>query len=123
MSHIVKSKVEMKNKGCLLKAAEALGLQHLGNKTHTLYNRQTAAGHGFKLPDWKYAVVINTDTGEAKYDNYGGAWGKQVELDKLVQEYSLRVAEEQALMSGFTSERQLQENGDIELNMTALVSN
>lgn len=122
MSHIVKCKVEMKNEGCLNKAISALGLQNLGNKVHDLWNGQKAQGIGVKLPEWSYPVVINPETGEAKYDNYRGSWGKQVELDKLVQEYSAQVAEEQALMSGYTVEREYAENGDLELNMTAVVS-
>ena len=121
MSHIVTCKVELKNEGCLLKAADKLGLEHLGNKTHDMYGRQKATGHGFKLPNWQYPVVIGED-GTARYDNYGGSWGKQVELDKLVQEYSAQVAEEQALMSGYTVERNYAENGDLELEMTQLVS-
>lgn len=121
MSHIVTCKVELKNEGCLLKAAEALGLEHLGKKTHEMYGRQKATGHGFRLPDWQYPVVID-EQGTARYDNYNGSWGKQVELDKLVQEYSAQVAEEQALMSGMTVERNVLENGDLELNMTELAS-
>jgi len=27
-----------------------------------------------KLPDWKYPVVFDTNSGEAKFDNYGGRW-------------------------------------------------
>ena len=122
MSHIVKCTVEMKNKAALDAAIEHLGLENLGEKTHDLYNRQKANGVGVKLPDWNYPVVINTETGEAKYDNYGGSWGKQTELDKLVQRYSIEVAKEQGVAGGYTCVEETQENGDVELTMTQLAS-
>ena len=122
MSHIVKCTVQMKNKSALDLAIAELGLENLGDKTHTLYNNQKAKGVGVKLPDWNYPVVINTETGEAKYDNYGGSWGKQQELDKLVQRYSVEVSKEQAVAGGYTCVEEMQENGDVELTMTQLAS-
>ena len=41
-----------------------------------------ATGLIVKLRDWKYPVVFDTTTGEAKYDNYNGRWGKQQQLDQ-----------------------------------------
>lgn len=117
MSHIVKCTVEMKNKGCLEKAAEALGLECLGEKTHDMWNNQTATGLGFKLEGWSYPVVIDCEKGEAFYDNYNGHWGQQLKLDELVQEYSAQVMQEQALANGYTYERTVEENGDIQMVM------
>jgi len=119
MSHIVKCTVEMKNKGCLIKAAEALGLECLGEKLHDMWNGQTAQGLGFKLEGWSYPVVIDCEAGEASYDNYNGHWGQQIKLDELVQEYSAQVLQEQALANGYTYERQEAENGDLTLVMEA----
>ena len=120
MSHIVKAKVEMKNETCLVKAIEYLGLENLGKKTHQLYGGQTAEGLGFKLSGWSYPVVVNTDTGEAKYDNYNGSWGKQIELDKLVQRYSIEAVTQQAELEGYNIEENELENGDVEMVMTSL---
>lgn len=121
MSHVVTCKVEMKNRDALNAAIDHLGLENLGQGKHRLYGR-SVDGVGLKLPDWNYPVVINPETGEAFYDNYGGSWGKQLELDKLVQRYSIEVAEAQAMESGYNVETVDQENGDVELIMTQLAS-
>jgi len=121
MSHVVTCKVKLTDRECLNKALEDLGLEILGEGTHTLYNRQKRTGLAFKLPDWNYPVVIDQD-GTAHYDNYGGSWGKQVELDRVVQKYSVNVAEAEAAVQGYTVETVDQENGDVELIMTQLAS-
>lgn len=119
MSHVVSCNVEMKNKSLLTKAAEYLGLKCLGEGRHSLYSGQSATGLAFSLPGWSYPVVVNPETGEAKYDNYNESWGKQVELDKLVQRYSVEVALEQAALSGYSVDESVLENGDIHLLMTS----
>lgn len=123
MSHIVKCKVEMKDEESLRAAIEHLGLELVDggvNKKHILYNRQEAQGIGFKLPGWSYPVVVNPESGEAKYDNYNGSWGKQTELDKLVQRYSICRTQKEAEAQGYTVVEEVQENGDVELTMTSL---
>ena len=122
MSHIVKAKVEMKNVDCLNRAIKHLGLTNLGQGTHKLWSNQTAQGIGVKLPDWNHPVVINPTKGEAVYDNYGGNWGKQIELDKLVQRYTTEVTIDQAIAGGYTYEEETLANGDVELTMTALAT-
>ena len=100
MSHIVKCKVEFKNETALTAAITALGLQNLGNKRHTLYDG-SYNGIGVSLPGWDYPIVINIDEGSAKYDNYNGRWGKQIELDKLTQQYSIELTRQQAESEGY----------------------
>ncbi len=122
MSHVVKCKDNMKNRGALDTAIQNLGLQNLGQGTFKLYGGRQVTGLGVTLPDWKFPIVINPETGEASYDNYGGSWGKQIELDKLVQRYSIEVAQEQALLSGYTVTEKELENGDVELEMVQLAT-
>lgn len=123
MSHIVKCKVEMKNVDCLNRAIRHLGLENLGNrKQHQLFGGQKADGIAVKLPGWTYPVVINPESGEAVYDNYGGNWGKQEELDKLVQRYAIETTIDQAIAGGYTYEENRLPNGDVELLMTGLVT-
>ena len=40
------------------------------------------------LPGWTYPVVIDTASGDVRYDNFGGAWGSQHQLDRLMQAYA-----------------------------------
>ena len=122
MSHVVKCKVEMKDQGCLEKAIAHLGLKNLGTKRHALFNGQVAEGLGVSLPGWHYPVVINHAQGEAVYDNYKEGWGKQIELDKLVQRYAIETALRQAISGGYTYQENVLENGDVELLMTQLVT-
>lgn len=92
MSHIVTAAVEIKNEKALDRAirkrGEQVGLQDKGTKVHELYGGQRVEGRGVQLRDWRHPVVIDTKTGKVSYDNYNGAWGKEEELDKLVQAYA-----------------------------------
>ena len=110
----------MKNKPMVMESIRQLGLECLGEGKHKLFSNQTAEGIAFKLPGWSYPVVINPISGEAVYDNYGGNWGAQIELDKVVQRYSLEVAKEQAMLSGFSTTEEKLENGDVKLRMEAI---
>ena len=48
-----------------------------------------ATGLLIKLPDWVYPLVVNTTTGQAAFDNYQGAWGRQEHLDRFMQMYAI----------------------------------
>lgn len=122
MSHIVKVAIQMKNVPCLERAIKHLQLDSLGNGTHTLFGSQKATGIGFKLPGWNYPVVVDPVKGEAVYDNYGGSWGKQIELDKLVQRYTIETSLEQAAENNYTYTETTLENGDVELQMVEVAS-
>lgn len=120
MSHIVTCNVQMKDKNCLDRAIKHCGFVDLGEGTHTLWSNQKVTGRGIKLPDWHHPVVIKED-GKAAYDNYNGGWGKQIELDKLVQRYAIETAVDQAVTGGYSYVENKLENGDVELTMTSVV--
>lgn len=122
MSHTTTCKVNLTNEQCLIKAIENLGLTNIGHKTHRLFDGKTVNGIGVTLPDWRYPVVVDLKSGEAFYDNYNGGWGQQIELDKLVQRYSVETALEQAEIHNYTYEQTTQQNGDIELRLQQTVS-
>jgi len=69
-----------------------------------LYQNKTVMHTGLllELPGWLYPVIINTDTGKAKFDNYNEQWGKQVELDKFMVAYSISVTELQLGAEGYS---------------------
>lgn len=122
MSHIVKSSLKLVDAKMVEQAAKHNGFEIVGVGTHKLYNNQSATGLGIKLPDWNYPVVIDAE-GTAHYDNYGGSWGKQIELDKLCQRYAIEVANYQAELEGYIVTEQQLENGDVELEIHQLVGN
>jgi len=122
VSHVNLVKVAMTNREAIMAAAEKLKLRFIGEKTHELYGNQKATGLGFTLPGWSHPVVIDPATGIAAYDNYGEHWGKQIELDKLVQGYGVEVTRAEANRLGAFCEERVLENGDVELEMSLLVT-
>lgn len=114
MSHTTALKaVEMRDESILLQVAEQLKLKHLGMKEFTMYDSTKHTGHGFSLPGWREPVVINTTTGQAAYDNYGGHWGAQVELDKFCQAYAAESNRRQAAAQGYVMQEEYLSNGDL----------
>lgn len=91
MSHTVKvDNVKVDNLDALHKAAKKLGLEvsPLPKEGIRFYDRtQYKEGVMVQIPGWNYPVIFEPN-GEVKFDNYGGAWGKQEELDKLLQRYT-----------------------------------
>lgn len=120
MSHIVRSDLKLVDREKVKSAAEHNGFKIIGEGNHKMYGGQRATGLAITLPGWNHPVVID-EKGVAHYDNFGGSWGKQVELDKLCQRYAIEVANEQALVEGYMVSENVLENGDVELEMVQLV--
>lgn len=116
MSHIVTIKTQIRDAAALSAACTRLGLQQPAHGTAELFG-SSATGHIVRLPGWQYPVVINPTTGQIDFDNYNQAWGKQVELDKLLQAYAVEKARIEARRSGHTVSEQYLPNGDIKLTV------
>ena len=84
--------------------------------TFELYS-STETGLGIELPEWKYPVVANTDTGQVRYDNYEGRWGSQDHLDKFLQRYAVEKAAIEARKKGHSVVEQQLDNGSIKLTV------
>jgi hypothetical protein len=118
MSHTVEVKTEVRNKATLQAACRALKLAAPVQGTHRLYAGRTAEGMAVTLPGWQYPVVFDTTTGRARLDNYGGAWGNQVELDKLLDRYSAEQVKAIARRKGHTVKEVVLQDGTIEIEVT-----
>jgi hypothetical protein len=70
-----------------------------------------------ELPGWNYPVVFDTTTAEARYDNYGGQWGEQKELDRFMQAYAVEKAKIEARKQGHSVTEQTLANGSIKLRV------
>lgn len=116
MSHIVEIKTEVRDTNAVAAACQRLGLRPPTEGTAKLFSGE-ASGVIVQLPDWKYPVVFDTATGEAKYDNYGGAWGKQTHLDRFLQVYAVERAKIEARRKGHTVTEQQLEDGSIKLTI------
>ena len=116
MSHIVTIKSQIRDPIALAAACTRLGLKQPTQGKAELYGG-AAEGLIVKLPDWSYPAVFNPATGEAKFDNYGGKWGNQAELDKLLQAYAVEKAKAEARRTGHSVAEQTLADGSIKLTI------
>lgn len=71
-----------------------------------------AAGLCFKLPDWRYPIVVTAD-GNLVFDNYDGYWGDINALYSLVQDFLVDEVKKVAQNDGlFLSNEEKLDNGD-----------
>ena len=100
MSHIVTIKTQVRDAEAIRAACRRLGIVQPKHGEHLLFAGQKATGWAVPLPGWNYPAVFNTREGSAHYDNYGGAWGEQKQLDRFLQAYAVEKAKLEARKSG-----------------------
>jgi len=117
MSHTVKRKTTVKNLTALKRALSKIaGAKLLGNDRYQFYSG-SATGIGISLPNWRYPIVVDTQTGEVAFDNYEGRWGDQHDLDNMLQKYAVEAATMQAEALGANYEVATLDNGDIKITV------
>jgi hypothetical protein len=72
VSHIVSIKTEVRDPQAVAAACRRLGLPGPAHGTAKHFGGE-AAGLLVWLPDWLYPLVVDTATGQVRYDNDGGA--------------------------------------------------
>jgi hypothetical protein len=77
----------------------------------------SATGWAVSLPDWRYPVVCDCATAKIAYDNYGGHWGNQEQLDRFLQGYAAEKAKIEARKSGHTVTEQQLADGSVKLTI------
>ncbi len=118
MSHIVQIQTEIRDSAAVELACVRLGLPAPTHRTVDLFNAQ-ATGLAVELPGWRYPVVCQTESGQIQYDNYGGRWGEQHQLDRLVQRYAVEKAKSEARKLGHSVTEQQLEDGSIKVQILA----
>jgi hypothetical protein len=116
MSHIVNIKTRLTDPAALAAACRRLGLSEPVRGTAKLYSAN-ASGLIVELRGWDYPAVVDTTTGTVAFDNFGGAWGEQKELDKLLQAYAVEKARVEARRAGHTVIEQPLVDGSIKLTI------
>ena len=116
MSHIVSIKTEIRDPTALAAACRRLGLAEPVQGKAKLFTSE-AEGLIVNLPDWRYPVVIDTDACQVHYDNYNQQWGKQCELDRLLQVYAVEKAKLEARRAGHTVTEMPLQDGSIKLTI------
>ena len=116
MSHLVSIKTEVRDAAAVRAACQRLKLpQPIQGKTQ-LFSGE-AEGLAVQLPDWVYPVVCQTESGDLKYDNFGGRWGEQRELDRFLQAYAVERAKIEARKKGYCCTEQALGDGSIKLTI------
>jgi hypothetical protein len=116
VSHIVEIKSQVRDPAAVQAACRRLGLAEPVHGAAELFSGQVT-GWSVRLPNWHYPVVFNVDTGEAKFDNYGGAWGDQKELNRFLQAYAVEKARIEARKKGHSVTEQNLADGSIKLSI------
>jgi nitrite reductase/ring-hydroxylating ferredoxin subunit len=120
MSHTVKVKsIQCKNVAALEAACNTLNLRIGAQTSVKLWQSQKVTGRPVELPGWKFPAVFNTEDGTVSFDNHNGHWGSEIELDKVIQQYAVECAKNEALMHGYSVEQEVLPNGDIKFAMVS----
>ena len=117
MSHIVTVKTEVRDAQAVAAACQRLNLPEPAQGTAKLFEGE-AAGLLVRLPGWLYPLVLDTATGQARYDNFGGAWGDPAHLDRFMQAYACERAKIEAVKRGHSVVERLLSDGSIKLTVT-----
>src|SRR5690349_11462054 len=116
MSHIVSIKTKITDPAALAAACKRLGLGEPTFGTAKLFTAE-ATGLIVQLPGWTYPVVINPSDGDIQFDNFNGYWGKQSELDRLLQAYAVEKSRIEARRAGHSITEQQLADGSIRLTI------
>jgi hypothetical protein len=117
MSHIVSIKTQLRDPTAIAAACRRLGLAAPVHGKAELFAGQTAEGLLVQLPDWKYPIAIDTQSGEVKHDNFQGHWGAIEELHRFQQAYAIELVRLQARQKGYVVSEQALQDGSVKLQI------
>ena len=116
MSHIVTIKTEVRDATAVRSACRRLSLSDPVPGTTRLFSGE-ASGMAVELPGWRYPLVCDVTNGQLRYDNYGGDWGDQQQLDRFLQAYAVEKARTEARRQGHNVTEQQLADGSIRLSI------
>jgi hypothetical protein len=117
---LVRIQTQVRDAVAVFSACERLKLPAPEHKTVKLFSSE-ATGLAVQLPEWRYPVVCDLNTGELKYDNYGGRWGMEDPLQKFLQMYTVEKAKLEARRAGHTATEQQLADGSIRVKIVTSV--
>ena len=116
MSHIVEIQTQVRDASAVRAGCKRLRLDDPVDGEFELFS-ETVSGLAVQLDDWRYPVVFNTSSGETRYDNYNGQWGKQERLDEFLQAYAVEKAKIEARKQGYSVSEQPLADGSIKVTV------
>jgi hypothetical protein len=116
VSHVITIRTEVRDAEAVRAACQRLGLEQPVQGTARLFEGE-ASGLLVKLPDWTYPAVVDTASGQVRFDNYGGHWGDPKHLDAFLQAYALEKAKLEARKRGHSVFEQALPDGSVKLTI------
>jgi len=116
VSHLVTIQTQVRDPAAVAAACARLGLLPPTSRTARLFSG-SATGLAVELPGWNYPLVCELQSGTLQYDNYGGAWGDQKELDRFLQAYACEKAKIEARKLGHSVSEQSLGDGSVKLTI------
>jgi hypothetical protein len=116
VSHIVVVKTEIRDAAAVRAACKRLGLAEPVQGSTKLFSGEVT-GLAVQLPEWQYPIVADLATGQLQFDNFGGRWGDEHQLDRFLQAYAVEVARAEARKKGHTCTEQTLADGSIKLTI------
>ena len=116
LSHIVQIQTQVRDAEAVRAACHRLGLAAPVEGVTKLFT-STATGLAVQLPGWNYPVVCQLDSGQLQYDDYGGKWGSQVQLQRFLQAYAVERAKLEARKQGHYVTEQPLTDGSVKLTI------
>lgn len=117
MSHIVSIQTEVRDPVAIRSACDRLKLPEPVFGQTKLFS-SSATGWAVRLPEWRYPVVADVNTGKLAYDDYNGRWGEQKQLERFLQGYAVEKAKIEARKKGHSVIEQPMEDGSIKLTVS-----
>ena len=117
MSHVVTLQTKVTDQTAVAAACKRLNLSAPVQGTAKLFSGE-ATGLQVQFPGWQYPAVIDTLTGTIRYDNYGGRWGDQSQMDRFLQMYAVERTKLEARKKGLQFSEQYLQDGSIKVQLT-----
>jgi hypothetical protein len=112
LSHIVTIKTEVRDQAAVAAACRRLALPEPVHGTAKLFSGQ-ATGLLVQLSEWLYPAVIDTASGQIRYDNYEGCWGDEKQLHRFLQAYVVERSRIEARKKNYLTTEQSLADGSI----------
>jgi hypothetical protein len=112
LSHIGTVKTEVRDESAVAAACRRLARPEPAAGTAQLYSGQ-ASGLLVHLKDWLYPLVVDTDSGTIRFDNYGGCWGDEQHLHRFLQAYAVERVRSEARKKNHAATEQSLADGSI----------
>ena len=116
MSHVVQIQTQVRDAVAVRAGCKRLGLAEPVEGEVKLFS-ETVTGLAVRLQEWRYPVVFNLTTGESKFDNFGGRWGKQERLNEFLQAYAVEKTKIEARRKGYSVIERPLIDGSIKLTL------